>query len=77
MFTEKNELSINIDPNNRTISIQLWEVVYKNEEKFAEKKGPRRAFLPGEINEVNTWIEDCSDKDIALSICRTLWGLDE
>ncbi len=74
-YIEKKELLIdNIDPNLKTISICLYDVVYKDEVKFAETKGPRRAFLPGELDKVQEWIAECEDKQLALDICAAMWA---
>ncbi len=74
VYREQKEARIDtIDPNYKTISICLYVVLYKDETKFSENKGSRRAFVPGQIDDVSDWIDGVLDKQLILDLCNIMW----
>lgn len=78
IFTEKTRTRIDccIDENFCTLSILLEPIVYKDGEEYSRGESRRRAFTPGQFQEVLDWVGSAAGAEKIQALLKMLWTQD-
>jgi hypothetical protein len=74
IFTEIKTAKIDeFNLENNTFSVVTYNIILKDNEEIARTKGPRRAFAPGQFDEVYEWLEGCEGIEDIDNLLHAMW----